>query len=523
MSEQKPSGGVFTRFQILLARLGKHPQGALWDKWVEATHSILPIAGVVIVLCFLAVPLPVDALGGFVLATALLIFGMGFFNLGTELAMTPIGEGVGKAITRSKNIKLLLITGFLVGTLVTIAEPDLTVLATQVDAIPNWTMILCVALGVGIFLSLALARILFRVKLWILLIGSYGLVFLLALFVPRSFLSVAFDSGGVTTGPMTVPFSLGLGAGVAANRGDKGAQADSFGLVSLASVGPILAVMLLGILFSAEDSEATVIALTEAANSMLLFRAFTARTPEFLIEVVKSLAPVLAFFLVFQFISLHIKGMTLRHIIVGLFYTYFGLVIFLLGVNVGFMPVGNFLGGALGHSSHRWLLIPLGMLLGWFTVSAEPAVQVLTSQVYEMTAGAVPKKALSLSLSAGVSVAVGLSMLRVLTGISILTILVPGYALALLLMIFSPPMFTAIAFDSGGVASGPMTATFLLPLALGACQAVGGDIAQDAFGVVALVAMTPLIAIQLLGILYGTRQRGASVGVSEEREEIIEL
>ena len=502
-----------------------HPRqhSALVEKWRESARSILPIAGLVLALCFLEVPLPVDALAGFGLAVALLIVGMGLFNRGTDLAMTPVGQGVGQSITRSRNIRLLLFTGFLVGVFVTIAEPDLTVLATQVDAIPNLVMILAVSLGVGIFLALALARILLRVKLWLLLLISYALVFGLSFLIPKTFLPVAFDAGGVTTGPMTVPFILGLGAGVASSRGDRGAEADSFGLVSLASVGPILAVMILSIVYGAEESGAAMAALTEASTSTLLFRAFTARTPEYLIEVLKSMAPVLLFFLVFQFVSLKMKGRPLRRIILGLFATYFGLVLFLLGVNVGFMPVGSFIGSAFGAAGYRWLLVPLGMLIGWFTVSAEPAVQVLNQQVYEMTAGAIPKKALSVSLSAGVSISVGLSMIRVLTGIPILYILIPGYAAALLLMAFSPPIFTAIAFDSGGVASGPMTASFLLPLAIGACRAVGGNVAEEAFGVVAMVAMTPLIAIQILGVLFRLRSRKAAEAPAEAAEEIIEL
>lgn len=520
---KKPALGQAFRLLRRDTGLAHGQRLTLREKWRESLRSIAPISLLVIALCFLFIPLPVDALGGFVLASVMLVIGMGLFNLGTEMAMTPIGEGVGTAITRSRNVRLVLITGFLVGAFVTVSEPDLTVLATQVASIPNWIMILCVALGVGIFLSLALLRILRRIPLSLLLLITYGAVFILSFFVPKSFMAVAFDAGGVTTGPMTVPFIMALGAGVAASRSDKGAEADSFGLVALSSVGPILAVMLLSIIYSAEDSSAGPVALTEAATSMQLFRSFTHRVPDYLLEVGKSLAPVLLFFLVFQFASLHIKGSVLRRIVVGLFYTYFGLVMFLLGVNVGFMPVGNYLGRAIGGSQARWLLVPFGMTLGWFTVSAEPAVQVLNTQVYEMTAGAVPKKALSLSLSVGVAVSIGLSMLRVLLGIPILYIIVPGYCLAFLMMLFAPPMFTAIAFDSGGVASGPMTATFILPLAMGACEASGGNVATDAFGVVALVAMTPLIAIQVLGILFRFRQRREAAQETLPAEDIIEL
>ena len=523
MSNPSATGGrpLERFFSALRQRL--MPRTSLQEKWKEAVLSVTPIVVLVQLLCFFVVPLPTDALAGFTLGSILLVFGMGLFNLGTDLAMIPIGEGVGQTITRSRNVRLVLVVGFLVGLLVTVAEPDLTVLATQVSAIPKWPMILSVALGVGIFLMLALLRILKGIRLWILLLSGYAVVLALSFFVPRSFLAVAFDAGGVTTGPMTVPFILALGVGVAATRSDNAAQRDSFGLVALASIGPVISVMVLGIIYRAADSEASAIALAEAINSMVLFRHFSGEIPHYLLEVLLSMAPVLLLFLVFQFLSLRLKGTALLRVINGLIYAYVGLVLFLTGVNVGFMPVGHFVGKALAGSELRWLLVPIGMVIGWFAVSAEPAVQVLCNQVYEMTAGAVRKQALQLSLSVGVAVSIGLSMLRVITGIPILYFLIPGYVIALVLMIFSPPVFTAIAFDSGGVASGPMTATFLLPLAIGACEATGGNITADAFGVVALVAMTPLITIQLLGVSYRIRQRKAERLQQMEAEEIIEL
>ena len=348
-------------------------------------------------------------------------------------------------------------------------------------------------------------------------------MFLLSFFVPKSFMAVAFDSGGVTTGPMTVPFILALGAGVSSLRADKEAQSDSFGLVALSSVGPIIFVMLLSIIYQAGEGSSEPIVLTEAETSMLLFQSFWTALPHYLKVVGVALLPVVAFFLVFQFTMLHIKGEKLHKILWGLVYTYLGLTLFLTGVNVGFMPVGHFLGKSLAGSTHRWILIPVGMIMGWFVVSAEPAVAVLNQQVYEMTAGAVPKKALSLSLSIGVSYSVGLALWRVLAGIPILNLLIPGYAAAFLMMIFCPPVFTAIAFDSGGVASGPMTATFLLPLAIGACEAMGGNAVADAFGVVALVAMTPLLAIQVLGIIFLLRSREVKRQAIPAHEEIIEF
>ena len=494
------------------------------EKNLEAVRSVLPITVIVFLICFLLIPVPSNAMLAFILGALMLVVGMGLFTLGTERAMTPIGQEVGQALTRSRNIKLILIAGFAVGAMVTISEPDLNVLAGQVSGVPNMVLILAVALGVGLFLMLALIRILFKIKMSLLLMISYGAVFLLSLFVPGDFLAVAFDSGGVTTGPMTVPFILALGVGVSSIRSDRDAEGDSFGLVALSSIGPILAVMLLSIFYHPGETESSTIQMIEAGDSLLIFRTFLQALPEYAADVGIALLPIVLFFVIFQFASLHLPANRVIKICIGLLYTYVGLVLFLTGVNVGFMPVGNYIGKLLGQTSYKWILVPLGGLIGWFVVSAEPAVHVLNDQVYTMTAGAVPKSALRLSLSAGVAVSVALAMLRILTGLPIMYLLVPGYLISIVLMFFTPPVFTSIAFDSGGVASGPMTATFLLPLAMGACEAVGGNVGQDAFGVVAMVAMTPLIAIQILGVLYKIRQsKQTTVKPEPAEDEIIQL
>ena len=495
----------------------------LTEKWKEAYTSVLPITLIVLALCFLWVPAPVSAMLGFLVGAVLLVVGMGLFTLGTDLAMTPIGEHVGAAMTRSKKLWLIMLISFLVGVIITISEPDLQVLAEQVPGVPNMTLILAVALGVGLFLVVALLRILLRIPMKWLLLGCYAAVFGLAAFVPDSFLAVAFDSGGVTTGPMTVPFILALGVGVSSIRSDANAENDSFGLVALCSVGPILAVMLLGFIFRpAGSSYAASNVLPDVTDTRAMTGMFLHALPHYMKEVAIALLPIAAFFVLFQIFVLHLKMREVFRISMGLVYTYVGLAMFLTGVNVGFMPMGNFLGRSLGLLDVRWLLVPIGMLIGYFVVSAEPAVHVLSKQVYELTSGAIPQKALGLSLSIGVSVSVGLSMLRIISGIHILWLLVPGYLVAVLLMFFVPPIFTSIAFDSGGVASGPMTATFLLPLAMGACIAVGGDVATDAFGVVAMVAMTPLITIQVLGLVFKFKQKKNEPAVSAPAEEIIE-
>ena len=509
------------RVRRLLKRRYAH-RSILTEKWKEAFSSVLPITLIVLALCFVWVPAPVSAMLGFLAGAVLLIVGMGLFTLGTDLAMTPIGEHVGSAMTRSKKLWLIMLVSFWVGIIITISEPDLQVLAEQVPGVPNMTLILSVALGVGLFLVIALLRILLRIPMKWLLLGFYALVFGLAMFVPDSFLAVAFDSGGVTTGPMTVPFILALGVGVSAIRSDSNAENDSFGLVALCSVGPILAVMVLGFIFQPDGGTYSSSVLPDVGDTRALSSMFLSQLPHYMKEVAVALLPIAAFFGLFQIFVLHLKGREVFRIAAGLMYTYVGLTLFLTGVNVGFMPLGNFLGQSLGSMSARWVLVPLGMLIGYFVVSAEPAVHVLSKQVYELTAGAIPQKALGLSLSIGVSVSVGLSMLRILTGMNILWLLVPGYLTAIVLMFFVPPIFTSIAFDSGGVASGPMTATFLLPMAMGVCVAAGGDVSRDAFGVVAMVAMTPLITIQILGLVYKLKQKKEQPLPPAPVEEIIE-
>lgn len=474
----------------------------LRDKIRESLASVLPVTGIVLLLCFTVAPIPTDAMLAFLFGAVLLIFGMGLFTLGADTAMTPIGEYVGATITRSKKLWFIIGVAFFVGIMITVSEPDLTVLAEQVPTVPNIVMILSVGLGVGVFLVIAMLRILFRVKLRYLLVGFYLLVFALAAFVPADFLAVSFDAGGVTTGPMTVPFIMALGVGVAGIRSDKDSEDDSFGLVSLCSVGPILAVLVLGMVFRPTESAYNPISAIEAGDSRELVALFARAIPHYMEEVALALGPIVIFFLLFQFFAGRLPRKRLAKIAIGVGYTYVGLVLFLVGVNVGFMPAGHYLGQLLGGMKLKFIIIPIGMVIGYFIVKAEPAVHVLTEQVERITSGTIPGKLLMQTLSIGVSISVGLALTRVLTGISIMWLLIPGYAGALGLTFVVPPIFTAIAFDSGGVASGPMTATFLLPFAMGACSAVGGNIITDAFGIVAMVAMTPLIAIQILGLVY---------------------
>ena len=476
-------------------------QKNLLEKLKESLGAVLPIIGIVLVLCFSIAPIPNSVLMTFVVGAVLLIIGMMFFTLGAEMAMTPMGERIGTKLTNTRKISVVIVLCFILGFIITISEPDLQVLAEQVPSIPNYTLIIAVATGVGIFLVAAVLRMLFGIPLAHMLLILYPIIFILASIVPQDFLTVAFDSGGVTTGPMTVPFIMALGIGFSAVRSDKHAENDSFGLVALCSVGPILAVLLLGLLYHPGESgyEQTMIVKTD--NSVEMWQLFQEGLPYYMKEMLISLLPIILFFFIFQIVSLHLHKKTLVKIIIGIIYTYIGLVLFLTGVNVGFMPAGNYLGQVIAGLSYPWIIVPIGMLIGYFIVKAEPAVYVLTEQVEELTSGAISAKAMGMSLSIGVALSLGLAMVRVLTGISILWFLLPGYAVALGLTFFVPKIFTAIAFDSGGVASGPMTATFLLPFSMGACEALGGNVVTDAFGVVAMVAMTPLITIQILGLI----------------------
>jgi len=484
-----------------------HSKEMFFEKFKEAAASVLPITLIVALMCFSFVPVTTDLLLAFLLGAVLLIVGMGLFTLGSDVSMTQIGSHMGAKLTKSRNLALILSVSFLLGVAITVSEPDLQVLAKNVPAIDTTVLIITVAVGVGLFLLVSMLRILFAIPMKWLLLSLYGLVFLLAALTDPDYLSVAFDSGGVTTGPMTVPFIMALGVGVASIRSDGNAHTDSFGLVALCSVGPILAVLLLSFVYRDAPEGAAASMVSNYQDTVQLGREYLHALPEYLLEVLIALLPIVVFFLFFQVIALKLHKLPLMRILLGLVLTCVGLVLFLTGVNVGFSSLGYLLGQRLAQPKLQFLLIPLAMLMGWFIINAEPAVHVLNKQVEELSAGAISANAMHYSLSIAVAAAMGLAMLRVITGISILWLMVPGYAVALILAFFVPPTFTAIAFDSGGVASGPLTATFMLPFAMGACSAVGGNIMTDAFGLVALVAMMPLITVQIMGLIYVIKVR----------------
>ena len=473
----------------------------LKEKIREALTSVLPITAIVLLVSVTLVPLEVGTLVMFLAGAMLLIIGMGFFQLGAEMAMTPLGEGLGRILGKNGRLGIVIPVVFLLGTIVTIAEPDLQILANQVASIPSKTLIWTVAVGVGIFLAIAAMKILLRIDLTKILLGSYALLFLLAAFAPAAFIPVAFDAGGVTTGPITVPFIMALGVGLSAAR-KKSDEDDSFGLVALSSVGPIMMVLVLGICYHPTEASYTPVEVGTVITTYDVAVCFLKAFPQYAKEVLRSLMPIIAVFLLLQLLTKCYRRRQLVKMCVGFLYTGIGLILFLTGVNVGFTPVGNLLGSGIASSQIKWLLILIGGLIGYYIVKAEPAVQVLNRQVETATGGMVSRSMMNTALSAGVAGAVALSMLRVLTGINILWIIIPGYAVALILSKYVSPIFVGIAFDSGGVASGPMTSTFLIPLAMGACMAVGGNVVTDAFGVVALVALAPPVTVQIMGAVY---------------------
>ena len=474
----------------------------LFGKIREAMASALPIIAIVYIMALTPwFDFTAKEAIAFTVSAVLLVLGIGLFGLGADLAMTPMGTSVGAGLSRQKKLGLLLSVCFVLGMLITIAEPDLQVLAKQVAGVMNGTVLVyAVGVGVASFLVVAILRIVFKRHLSEILTICYLVLFCLALLLcelgNQSLLPLAFDSGGVTTGPITVPFIMALGVGISHILGDKRSKENSFGLVALCSVGPILAVLVLG-LFSKGDMQYTVGEYGLNGNLLSTFLHTAMHTVK---EVSIALSLIVVFFLICQFAFLKLPKRRLLRIGVGVVFTYVGLVLFLTGVNVGFMPVGYHLGACLAKL-HPAILVGVGTFMGILVVLAEPAIQVLNAQVEEVTGGIVRKKSMMIGLCAGVGIAIGLSMLRIVFDFSIIYYIIPGYCISLVLSLFVPRVYTAIAFDSGGVASGPMTSGFILPFAVGACvQAQGaGAVLRDAFGVVTLVAMTPLITIQLLG------------------------
>ena len=484
------------------------------NKLKETSISVVPVMMIVLILGFTAVPMGGLMLGRFVFGGLLLIIGLTIFLLGVDLGIQPMGERCGAELTKKRNLALLVGVAFVIGFMVTVAEPDIQVFGDQVRSVfshvNKLSLVVIIAVGVGLFIMIGLLRTVMNLSIKLTLLIAYALLFAVAFCVPNEFVGVAFDSGGATTGPMTVPFILALGLGVSSVRSD---DKSSFGLTGVTSVGPVMAVLVYALVLAgsgtvgdvASDAEVVAVATGGVAETGF-FAPFSAAMPGIVLESLLSISPLVLMLVVFQLTLLKMSARQIIRVIIGLVYSFVGLLLFLCGVQGGFMPAGTELGMVLGAKAATmgggWfaLLICTGLVLGAIVVCAEPAVWVLTEQVEQVSSGTIKRKVLLVFLAAGAAAAIGLALWRAVEGFSLKFILVPGYIAAMLLMIFSPPLFTGIAFDSGGVASGPITSTFVLSFTLGASKSAGGS--TDAFGVIALVAMMPLIAIQLLGIIY---------------------
>ena len=486
----------------------------LWLKIKESLISVLPVTIIVFVLALTPLFNPTGAeLGLFAVSAVFLILGISLFNLGADMAMSVMGEKVGSTLIKSNKIWVIALILFFMGLLITIAEPDLSVLADQVSSIlNNWILMIAIGLGVGIFLVLAVLKIIFKADLSMMLIFFYMVMFSVTALVIQngtgSFLALAYDSGGVTTGPITVPFIMALGLGIATTVGGRKAKESSFGLVSLCSIGPIIAVLILGLTINPDK-----------LNGANLFNLDSYNMPDDIVRefgfevllqmknVAISLGLIVAFFLIINFLFIKMKKRSLIKIAVGIGYTFVGLVLFLSAAGIGFLTVGFKLGKEMASQSTIWIIL-FALVIGMVVVLAEPAVHVLTRQVESVTMGRVKKRTMLIALSIGVGLSICLSMIRIVFDFSILYYLIPGYLLSLGLSFFVPKIYTAIAFDSGGVASGPLTSSFILPFAIGACSILQpNNLLEDAFGIVAMVAMTPLITIQLLGFKSEVTQR----------------
>ncbi len=470
------------------------------NQMYSSIKSIIPITIIVLIISVIFFDASlINLMPAFLIGSLLLIFGMTLFNIGAEISMIEIGSRIGNNLTKKRNISFILLLSFIIGFIITIAEPDLRVLSSQVPSISSNILINTVGLGVGLFLLFSTIRMLFQLNYAVILSILVVVAFVIAIFTPSEFVPLAFDSGGVTTGPLSVPFIIALSTGLAFKRNDKKKKEDTFGMISFCSIGPVIVVLILGIIFNAKSSYVPYN--IPYYNSYFdVIKSFITTFPKYFWEVLLSLTPIVLFFLAYNILFLKLKRKIIHKIFLGLIWTYLGLTLFLTGINVGFMPMGYMVGKIV--SNYEILLIPLAMIIGYFIVSSEPAVGVLTEQIENITNGNIRRNIINVSLGIGVSIATGLSILRVLTGISIWWFLLPGYLIALLLIPFVPEIFTAIAFDSGGVASGTMSATFLLPFAIGIAEAFNRNVLTDAFGLIAMIATMPLITIQVVGVIY---------------------
>ena len=487
------------------------------SKIKEVLYAVIPITAIVLILNFTITPLDTPLILRFLIGSLAIIIGLAIFLVGVDIGITPIGNIMGAKMTKTNKISVVIIAGLVLGFVISIAEPDLHILAAQVEMVTSGiigkgSILVIVSIGIAIMLSLGLGRILYNIPLYKLLSGIYGVILILALFTSQEFLAISFDASGATTGALTVPFMLALAMGVSTLKKDsKSSEKDSFGLVAIASAGAIVAVMVMSIILKTDKIAGSLDISTTSSN--LIITPFLEKIPTISKEIFIALFPIILIFLVFQRISFNLSKRSVRKILFGILFTFIGLVIFLVGVNAGFMDLGTILGYKIASLENKSIVIIVGFILGLVTILAEPAVHVLTQQIEDVTSGYVKRNVVMLTLSIGVGIAVGLSMLRIIVPeIKLWHYLLPGYIISIGMTYFVPKLFVGIAFDSGGVASGPMTATFILAFAQGAAEAIeGANVLVDGFGMIAMVAMTPIIALQVLGFIFKIKSKKGGI------------
>lgn len=491
----------------------------LFEKFREVLVSVLPITLIVVILSFTLVSIEVPIMLRFLLGALFIVVGLTIFLFGVDLGIAPIGNLMGTHITKSNKVWIVIVSGLLLGFFISVAEPDLHILAGQValvsaNVITKTEIIIYVSVGIALLLTVGFLRIIYNKSLSILLTILYGLILIVSLFTNEAFLAISFDASGATTGAMTVPFILALSMGISSLKRGRASEDDSFGLVGIASTGAILAVMLMSVLKGTKEIGGSLD--SELSDSTAVFLPFFQKLPTMLYEVALALLPIVIVFVVFQMLAFKLKKKPLKRIIKGLIYTLIGLVLFLTGVNAGFMEVGTLVGYTIANFDNKAILVGIGGLLGLVVILAEPAVYVLTKQIEDVTSGYLKRRVVLVALSLGVSLAVGLSMLRiVIPEIKLWHYLLPGYLLAIVLSYLVPKLFVGMSFDSGGVSSGPMTATFILAFAQGAAASIeGANVLIDGFGLIAMVALMPIIALEILGLIF--KIKTVKGGISED-------
>ena len=473
----------------------------------EALSAILPIVLIVFAFSLFVSPMPAGKFMLFLGGATLLVIGMGLLTMGMDMVLIPLGTDIGMSMTHTRKILLIGGVSFLMGVSISFAGPDLWVLARLVPGIDDWIILVVASVGAGFSLLLAVLRIIFSVSLSKILVAAYGILIILAILAPDNFVPVAFDSGGVVTGPVSVPFILAMGVGIASVRSDKASLDDSFGLVALCVIGPALAMLLVGMFFH-PDAQAAYVAhvLPDIETTREVFYEFMYEFPTQIVNVANSIWLVFLMFIIYQVASRMYNFRQLLRMLVGFGYTYVGLVLFMLGVETGFIPTGTFLGADIANSDFQWLLVPTAAVIGYFVVAAEPAIHALRKQIEEVSFGAIPGAAVQRYLAVGVSVALALTMARIILSLPIYWLLLPGYIVAIVLTFFVPKIYVGLAFDTAGAVTGPMTSSFILPFAIGATL-LPERIMLDAFGTVALVAMTPPISLQIMGLVYKNKAK----------------